>query len=314
MSALSTLSSNTAKIESIESFDNVSVELIDIEVENQHTFWVSDGEKRWVLTHNCGIPDIDTDVSDRDKVLDVMRAEFGNNNVVPISNYNVLKVKSLLKDLSKFYGIPFEEANAATLTVEREVRSAVTKHGDDKNLFVLTFEDAMSYHCIHAKEKDAKPICTGCTPSCTKQVSPSFRSFMDAHPEVAKSMKVLFKQNRSLGRHAGGVLVCDDLPSKMPLVVSKGEPQTPWQEGVSVKHLEKIGNFIKYDLLGLETLRLIERSIQLILAKQRKERGWYEFELDDGTTRTAYGDETIETARGPVLARDLRSGDDIVSS
>lgn len=198
--------------------------------------------ERFMNLARIGIPDIDTDVSDRDKVLTVMRKEFGDTNVVPISNYNLTKVKSLLKDLSKFYGIPFDEANRATATVEQEVRKATSKHGDDKNLFVLTYDEAMTH-------------------------SPSFRAFIDKHPEVGSSMKVLFKQNRSLGRHAGGVLVCDDLPKKMPLITSGGEPQSAWVEGVSYKHLEKVGNFIKFDILGLETLRLIERTIELILMK-----------------------------------------------
>lgn len=203
--------------------------------------------ERFMNLARVGIPDIDTDVSDRDKVLDVMRKEFGDTNVVPISNYNLTKVKSLLKDLSKFYGIPFDEANKATATCEQEVRKATTKHGDDKNLFVLTYDDAMKY-------------------------SPSFKAFIDRHPEVGGSMKILFKQNRSLGRHAGGVIVSDNVAKQMPLITSKGEVQTPWSEGVSFKHLEKIGTWVKYDILGLETLRLIERAIELILQKQGNAR------------------------------------------
>lgn len=189
-----------------------------------------------VIVHN-------TDLADRDKVLDKLRDFFGFRNVVPISNYNRFALKSLVKDLSKFHGVPFDEVNAATRTVEQDVRRATTKHGDDKNLFVLKYDDALKY-------------------------SQSFSKFIEKNPKIEKSIEVLFKQNRSLGRHAGGVLICDDLPNKMPLITSKGEPQAPWQEGVNVKHLEKVGEFIKYDLLGLKTLRLIERTIELILKKE----------------------------------------------
>jgi len=190
-----------------------------------------------------------------------LRNEFGYNNVVPISNYNLFKVKSLVKDVSKFYGIPFEEVNEATKTVEQDVRKATQKHGDDKNLFVLTFDDAMKY-------------------------SPSFKQFIDKHPQIAESINILFKEQRSLGRHAGGVVILDDAPSMMPLITNSGEPQTPWVEGVGQKTLEPLG-FIKYDLLGLETMRLISRAIELIL--ERKEgvknptfddvRNWYEKHL-----------------------------------
>lgn len=235
-----------------------------------------------VVVHN-------TDLSDRDKVLDQLRNYFGYENVVPISNYNTFKLKTLVKDIGKFYGVPFEETNAATRTVEDEVRKATMKHGDDKNLFVLKYEDAI----VH---------------------SPSFKTFIEKYPQIAESIQVLFKQNRSLGRHAGGVLIADDLPNKMPLITSGGEPQSPWVEGVNYKHLEYIGNFIKYDLLGLETLRLIERSIELIIKKERNERKWFEVELDDGTKRKIFGDQLVVTSnRGNVLARELRSTDDIVS-
>lgn len=221
---------------------------------------------RFLNVHRQGAPDIDTDLADRDKVLDQLRNFFGFENVVPISNYNTFKLKTLVKDIGKFYGISFDETNAATRSVEEEVRKATMREGDDKNLFVLTFDEAMAFHCKHQPVTE-KSICQGCHDDCVKPVSPSFRGFIETYPVVAESIKILFKQNRSLGRHAGGVLICDDLPEKMPLVASKGEPQSPWVEGVNFKHLEYIGNFIKYDLLGLETLRIIEKTIERILVK-----------------------------------------------
>ena len=265
---------------------------------------------RFLNVNRKGAPDIDTDLSDRDKVLDQLRNYFGFENVVPISNYNTFALRVLIKDLSKFYGVPFEEANAATRTVEHEIRKATTKHGDDKNLFVLTYEDAMGFCCKVNKQT----VCDGCSINCTQPASPSFKSFVEKYPEIAGSISILFKQNRSLGRHAGGVLICDDLPSKMPLIVSKGEPQSPWVEGVNYKHLEYVGNFIKYDLLGLETLRLIERTIELKIQKERRKRGWYEFELEDGTKKCLFGDEEIKTSnRGVVKAKEIRPADDIES-
>jgi DNA polymerase III alpha subunit len=229
----------------------------------------------WVGSHN-------SDLANRDKVLDELRNFFGYENVVPISNVNAFKVKSLIKDLSKFYGVPFDEVNIATRTVEQSVRKATMKHGDDKNLFVLTYDEALKY-------------------------DEPFRSFIEKHPKVGESMNILFKQGRSLGRHAGGVLIADDLPNKMPLITSGGEPQTPWVEGVNFKHLEKIGNFIKYDLLGLETLRLIERSIELIIKKQ----GMFEFELD-GTVHRLPGCVKVKLESGEFIeARFLTDDHDV---
>jgi DNA polymerase-3 subunit alpha len=197
--------------------------------------------ERFLNPSRQGAPDIDSDVGDRDALLELLREKFGGNNVIPISNYNTFKLKSLIKDISRFYSIPFEEVNAALGPIEDDVKKEVFKPGTDKNLFVLTYEDAMKY-------------------------SKSLQSFISAHPEVAVPIKTLFKQNRSLGRHAGGVIISENIAERMPLILSRGEPQTPWVEGMNYKHLEELG-WIKFDLLGLETLRIIERCISLILQR-----------------------------------------------
>jgi len=258
--------------------------LYDITVDVDHTFFCKQGNSDWYLTHNSGAPDIDCDISDRDKVLEVLREKFGMNNVIPISNINTFKVKTLLKDISKFYGIPFEEANEATKTVEKEVRKATMKHGDDKNLFVLKFEDAMKY-------------------------SESFRSFIERHPEVAESMEILFKEQRSLGRHAGGVVIMDDAMGEMPLITNGGEPQTPWVEGVGGKTLEPNG-IIKYDLLGLETMRLIENTVEKVI---KGKGGIKQIELEDGTVMRLLPDQLVMTQRGEVFANELKDDDEILT-
>lgn len=218
--------------------------------------------ERFLNPSRQGAPDIDSDIGDRDKLIELMRENFGNNNVIPISNYNTFKLKSLIKDIARFYNIPFEEVNAALAPVEDDVKKEVFKPGVDKNLFVLTYEDAMKY-------------------------SKSMQDFVAAHPEVAEPIEILFKQNRSLGRHAGGVIVSENVAERMPLILARGEPQTPWVEGMHYKHLEEFG-WIKFDLLGLETLRIIERAIYLIL--QRREgvanptfqdvKAWFDKHMD----------------------------------
>ncbi len=52
----------------------------------------------------------------------------------------------------------------------------------------------------------------------------------------------------------------------MPLINSGGVRQTPWSEGQNVRHLEPMG-FIKFDILGLSTLRMIEGCIEHVLRR-----------------------------------------------
>jgi DNA polymerase-3 subunit alpha len=240
---------------------------------------------RFLSVHRKGLPDVDCDVSDRDKVLSLLRDEFGNSNVVPISNYNTFKLKTLIKDISKFYGIPFEEVNNAVKEVDKEVMKAKLKPGDDKATFVLTFEDALKY-------------------------SVNFRNFIEKYSFISESVGVLFKQIKSNGRHAGGVLVCDDLMAKMPLITSSGEPQTPWVEGLSFKHLEEIGGFIKYDILGLGTLRLFERTIELIIKRSRGRK--IIVELSNRQVLNLFENDKILLEDGNYrFAKNLTDNDDI---
>jgi DNA polymerase-3 subunit alpha len=71
---------------------------------------------------------------------------------------------------------------------------------------------------------------------------------------------------RSVSRHAGGVVIGEDLNKYMPLINSGGVTQTPWSEGQNVRHLEPMG-FIKFDILGLSTLKMIEGAVGHILKR-----------------------------------------------
>lgn len=190
--------------------------------------------------------DIDTDTEDRDKTLEILRREFGEDNVLAISNFNTLQLKSLIKDVSKFYGIPFEEVNKVTTVAEKEARQAIlTSVGNDQKLYVFDLDGAMEH-------------------------SPTFRAFMEKYPSLRESVKVLFRQGKSIGRHAGGVLLTEDAESNMPIIRIRGTDQTPWGEGITAKHLEPLG-FIKYDFLSLATLRTVRRAIERILTSTGKE-------------------------------------------
>ena len=160
-------------------------------------------------------PDIDTDFADRDGLIDELRNEFGGENVIPISNYNTFKLKSLIKDVSRFYGVEFQEVNKALSTLDADVKSG--RKGDDSEAtFDISLDEALKY-------------------------STATREFLEQHPEIQLPLEVLYKQNKALGRHAGGVIVSENIKERMPLIKAKGELQTPWVEGMTAKQLEQIG-------------------------------------------------------------------------
>jgi len=210
-------------------------------------------------------PDIDTDVSDRDALIKSLRTEFGVENVVPISNYNTFKLKSLIKDVARFYGISFQEVNSAIASLESDVKAGRKSEDVDEDAPLdISIEEALKF-------------------------SPKTKKFLEEHEEIFEPLQVLFKQNRALGRHAGGVIVSENIAERMPLIMTKGERQTPWVEGMTAKHLESFG-WVKFDLLGLETLRMFEMTIERILKKEGNKspsfediKSWYNEHLNPTT-------------------------------
>ena len=198
--------------------------------------------ERFLRKDATDYPDIDYDVAEPMELKEQLMEDWGKNSVVPISNWNTLQLKSLIKDISKFYGIEFTEVNKVTSSMIFEATPAAkAKHGIKAGVYTPTWEEVM-------------------------ELSPSLRGFLIKHPHIKTHVEALVGQVRSCSRHAGGVLIADDLNEHMPIISSGGVRQSPWSEGQNVRHLEPLG-FIKFDLLGLSTLRMIEGAIRHILKR-----------------------------------------------
>jgi DNA polymerase-3 subunit alpha len=198
--------------------------------------------ERFLTRDGKGYPDIDYDVANPMRLKEHLIEEWGKTTVVPISNFNTLKLRSLIKDISKLYDIPFTEVNAVTSKMLLEATPlAKKKHGIKAGVYAPTFEEVMEF-------------------------SDSLRRFLIKYPEVKTHIEALHGQVRSVSRHAGGVVIGEDLDYHMPLINSGGVTQTPWSEGQTVRHLEPMG-FIKFDILGLSTIEMIEQAIVNILKR-----------------------------------------------
>tara|TARA_R110002020_G_scaffold37239_17_gene112580 strand:+ start:19253 stop:22684 length:3432 start_codon:yes stop_codon:yes gene_type:complete len=197
---------------------------------------------RFLRSDATDYPDIDYDVSDSMALKEKLVGMWGEDCVAPISNWNTLQLRSLIKDISKLYEIPFTEANTVTSIMMREAMpEAKIKHGIKAGVYTPTWEEVMEF-------------------------SPSLQAYLKKYPAVKSHVEGLVGQVRSCSRHAGGVVIAEDLDRSMPLINSGGVRQAPWSEGQNVRHLEPMG-FIKFDLLGLSTLKMMEGSIEHILRR-----------------------------------------------
>ena len=198
--------------------------------------------ERFLTKGGSGYPDIDYDVSDPMILKEHLIEQWGDDTVVPITNWNTLQLRSLIKDISKFYGIEFTEVNNVTSKMVHEATPLAKKaHGITAGVYAPTFEELMLY-------------------------SETLQSFLQKYPHIKTHVEKLYGQTRSASRHAGGVVIGEQLDEWMPLINSGGVRQTPWSEGQNVRHLEPMG-FIKFDILGLASLRMVEGAIERILKR-----------------------------------------------
>ena len=198
--------------------------------------------ERFLTLGGAGYPDIDYDVSDPMTLKEELIGEWGDDTVVPITNWNTLQLRSLVKDISKFYGVPFQEVNNVTSKMIFEATPLAKKaKGITAGVYNPTFEELMEY-------------------------SETLQKFLRKYPDIKNHIERLYGQTRSASRHAGGVVIGEKLDEWMPLINSGGVRQTPWSEGQNVRHLEPMG-FIKFDILGLASLRMVENAIHHVLKR-----------------------------------------------
>ena len=161
---------------------------------------------RFLRSDATDYPDIDYDVSDSMALKEKLVEMWGQDCVAPISNWNTLQLKSLIKDISKLYNIPFTEVNTVTSIMIREATpEAKRKYGIKAGVYAPTWEEVMEF-------------------------SPTLSAYLNKYPAVKTHVEGLVGQVRSCSRHAGGVVIAENLDANMPLINSGGVRQAPWAE------------------------------------------------------------------------------------
>jgi len=193
--------------------------------------------ERFINPSRVELPDIDTDFQDSEQAREMLREMFGHDNVACISTYGTFQIKGLLKDIARVYDIDHREINKANKKIEGELRVLRGK-GQDKSTIDIKYEDVV-------------------------RVSPTYRALVEKYPVIGENITKLYGKNRHVGRHACGLVIGDNLPREMALFQNKGVLQTSFTDGIVNKQCSAMG-FVKFDILSLSTLSVIDRALRLI--------------------------------------------------
>lgn len=184
-------------------------------------------------TKNGEYPDVDVDYLPivRDYLKNVWAPEkFGSDKVCNIGNYGTFGLKSTFIDMARVHGLDRTEILNITTSLRLK---------DDEGE-ALTFDKALELY-------------------------PDLKVYCDKHPDVAKAVQKLLHRNRSMGKHAGGLILCNQpIDNFVPLVRgTEGEAVSAWVEGLHGQDLGPVG-LIKFDLLVVNSLWQIALTVKMV--------------------------------------------------
>ena len=114
---------------------------------------------------------------------------------------------------------------------------------------------------IGLKDDDGKAL----TWEKALEIHPILKAYCEANPDVADGARHLLHRNRSMGKHAGGLIVSSKpIDSLVPLVKGKdGSHVSAWVEGLHGQDLGPMG-LVKFDLLVITNILQIALACKLI--------------------------------------------------
>jgi hypothetical protein len=236
-------------------------ELIEIEVQDEETYFLEMYKRKESKEnpHNLLVPVIlgvsksvdldkepafkigdfpDVDVDYLPAVRDYLKKEwaprtFGQDNVCSIGNYGTFGLKSSFIDMVRVHGLDRGEIMKITTSMGLK---------DDEGQ-ILTMDKALELY-------------------------PELKGFCERHPEIETAVRKLLYRNRSMGKHAGGLIISNGrIDDFVPLVRgTDGSPVSAWVEGLHGQDLGPVG-LIKFDLLVVDGLNQIATATRYV--KQR---------------------------------------------
>jgi DNA polymerase-3 subunit alpha len=222
--------------------------------------------ERFLNPERVSMPDIDMDFCQarRGEIIDYVVNKYGRYNVAQVITFGSLLAKGVIRDVARVLGVSYAEADKMAKLIPDEL--GITLNGKGKE-----------------GTEGFKPG--------AYQKEPKLRELIETNPTAARVWKfalALEGLKRNAGMHAAGVVISnEELWHKTPLYKPSGEETLVTQ--YSLNFLEDV-DLIKFDLLGLKTLTVIDNAVKLV-----KKRHDVDVDLDNMAMDDPKVFETIES-------------------
>ncbi len=204
--------------------------------------------ERFLNPERISMPDIDIDFcgEGRDEVIRYVTEKYGADKVAQIGTFGTMSAKAVVKDVGRVLGIPYAD-------VDRVSKLIPSFRGK-----VFSIEKAIK------EVKELRDLIKS---------SPQLQEMI----ELAKPLENMVRHSST---HAAGIVIANEpLSDHIPLYKgSKDEIVTQFD----MNSIEELG-FVKFDFLGLKTLTVINKALNLIKENYDSDR-WIQIDripLDD---------------------------------
>jgi len=203
--------------------------------------------ERFLNPERISMPDIDVDFcyEKRGEIIDYVARKYGRENVSQIITFGTMAARAVIKDVARVLDFSFAESDRISKLVPEEVGITLTK----------ALDEAPGLKDVGKESED--------------------------HAKLMRNALVLEGFNRNTGIHAAGVLITPSpLIEHAPLYKStKGDVTVQFDMNMS----EALG-LLKMDFLGLRTLTVIDKALDLIAETTGTRMTAEEIPTDDEAT------------------------------
>ncbi len=191
--------------------------------------------ERFLNPDRISMPDFDIDFCEekRDQVFDYLKSKY-KDGVAHIITFGKLKARMALRDVGRVLGLPYGHV--------------------DKICKMVPFDPSRPLTLQESIDRE-----------------PRFKEEIKNNPKVKKLLELSLKLeglNRNMATHAAGVVIAGDkLSEQFPLYVDHNSNLSLPSTQYDMYSSENAG-LVKFDLLGLKTLTVIDKTIKRLKSKK----------------------------------------------
>ena len=190
--------------------------------------------ERFLNPERVSMPDFDVDFCQekREKTIEYVQNKYGFDHVAQIITFGKLQAKAVIRDVARVLQIPYSVADRLSKLVPGGMNPA-TKHP-------YTLQEAID-------------------------IEPEFKKIAEEEEGVSLLLEMALKLeglNRNTSTHAAGVVIGDKPLDQIVPIYKDPSSDMPVTQ-YDMKYVEK-ASLIKFDFLGLKTLTVIAKALELI--------------------------------------------------